>query len=60
MPATGRFGKNSNTNKKQTVLSKILRFFEKFFGIKSDLKLWVKVKEDWRNRQGIIHTLGLD
>ena len=33
---------------------------EKFFGIKSDLKLWVKVKEDWRNRQGIIHTLGLD
>ena len=33
---------------------------EKFFGIKTDLKLWVKVKEDWRNRQGIIHTLGLD
>lgn len=33
---------------------------EKFFGIKSNLKLWVKVKEDWRNREGIIHTLGLD
>lgn len=33
---------------------------EAFFGIKVSLKLWVKVKEDWRNRQGIIHTLGLD
>ncbi len=33
---------------------------ENFFGIKVSLKLWVKVKEDWRNRQGIIHTLGLD
>lgn len=33
---------------------------ERFFGIRSSLKLWVKVKEDWRNRQGIIHTFGLD
>ena len=33
---------------------------EKFFGIKTDLKLWVKVKEDWRNRQDLIHTFGLD
>ena len=33
---------------------------EKFFGIKASVKLWVKVKEDWRNRQGIIHTFGLD
>ena len=33
---------------------------EKFYGIRADLKLWVKVKEDWRNRQGIIHTFGLD
>ena len=33
---------------------------EKFFGIKASLKLWVKVKEDWRNRQGLIHTFGLD
>lgn len=32
MPATGRFG-NNNINKKQTVISKILTFFEKFFGI---------------------------
>ncbi len=33
---------------------------EKFYGIKASLKLWVKVKEDWRNRQGLIHGFGLD
>lgn len=33
---------------------------ENFFGIKTDLKLWVKVKEDWRNRQNLIHSFGLD
>lgn len=33
---------------------------EEFFGIRASVKLWVKVKEDWRNRQGIIHTFGLD
>ena len=33
---------------------------EKFFGIKASVKLWVKVKEDWRNRQGLIHTFGLE
>ena len=33
---------------------------EKFFGIRASVKLWVKVKEDWRNRQGLIHTFGLD
>ncbi len=33
---------------------------ERFFGIKANVKLWVKVKEDWRNRQGLIHTFGLD
>ena len=33
---------------------------ERFFGTKCSVKLWVKVKEDWRNRSGIIHTLGLD
>ncbi len=36
------------------------RDIEEFFGIKASLKLWVKVKEDWRNRQGLIHTFGLD
>ncbi len=33
---------------------------EEFFGVKTSLKLWVKVKEDWRNRGGLIHTFGLD
>ena len=33
---------------------------EEFFGLKTNLKLWIKVKEDWRNRGGIIHSLGLD
>ena len=33
---------------------------ERFYGIKASVKLWVKVKEDWRNRRGIIHGFGLD
>ena len=33
---------------------------EDFFKVKVSLKLWVKVKEDWRNREGIIRSLGLD
>ena len=33
---------------------------EDFFATKVSLKLWVKVKENWRNREGIIHALGLD
>ena len=36
------------------------RDIEAFFGIKASVKLWVKVKEDWRNRQGLILTFGLD
>ena len=33
---------------------------EKFFGCKINLQCWVKVKEDWRNREGLIHNFGLD
>lgn len=33
---------------------------EGFFDIKVNLQCWVKVKEDWRNREGIIHNFGLD
>ena len=33
---------------------------EDFFDIKINLKCWVKVKEDWRNREGLIHNFGLD
>lgn len=32
---------------------------EKFFMIKTNLQLWVKVKEDWRNREGLIKNFGL-
>ncbi|MBR4122855.1 MAG: GTPase Era [Clostridia bacterium] len=51
-------GKGGETLKK--VGSMARRDIEEFFGIKANLKLWVKVKEDWRNRQGLIHTYGLD
>lgn len=33
---------------------------ESFFGCKINLQCWVKVKEGWRNREGIIHNFGLD
>lgn len=33
---------------------------ENFFDIKVNLRCWVKVKEDWRNREGLIHNFGLD
>lgn len=32
---------------------------EKFFQIKVNLQCWVKVKEGWRNREGIIRNFGL-
>ena len=36
------------------------RDLEKFFDCRINLKCWVKVKEDWRNREGLIHNFGLD
>lgn len=33
---------------------------ENFFCCKVNLQCWVKVKEGWRNREGIIHNFGLD
>lgn len=33
---------------------------ECFFDCKVNLQCWVKVKEDWRNREGLIHNFGLD
>ena len=36
------------------------RDIEEFFGCKCSLKLWVKVKEGWRNNPSTIHNLGLD
>ena len=32
---------------------------EDFFRIKVNLQCWVKVKEDWRNREGLIRSFGL-
>lgn len=50
--------------KKGAMLKKISTFarqdLENFFQIKVNLKTWVKVKEDWRNREGLIHNFGLD
>ena len=31
---------------------------EKLFGVKVNLQCWVKVKEDWRNRQGFLGSIG--
>lgn len=33
---------------------------EEFFRIRVNLQLWVKVKEDWRNREGLIKNFGLN
>lgn len=50
--------------KKGAMLKKISTYarqdLEGFFGIKVNLQTWVKVKEDWRNREGLIHNFGLD
>ena len=50
--------------KKGGMLKKISTFarqdLEAFFDIKINLQTWVKVKEDWRNREGLIHNFGLD
>ncbi len=51
-------GKNGATLKRIGTMAR--HDIEAFFGIKANVKLWVKVKEDWRNRQGLIHTFGLD
>lgn len=33
---------------------------ENFFQCRINLQCWVKVKEGWRNREGLIHNFGLD
>ena len=51
-------GKNGATLKK--IGSQAREDIERFFGIKANLKIWIKVKEGWRNNRGMIHTLGLE
>ena len=50
-------GKGGNMLKK--IGSDAREELEKFFEIKVNLKLWVKVKEGWRNREGMIRNFGL-
>lgn len=51
-------GKNGDMLKKISTAAR--RELEKFFDIQVNLKCWVKVKEDWRNREGLIKNFGLD
>ncbi len=51
-------GKGGNMLKKISTYAR--QDMEKFFDCKINLKCWVKVKEGWRNREGLIHNFGLD
>ena len=51
-------GKNGAMLKNIGTLAR--RDIEEFFGCKVNLKLWVKVRKDWRDRGGLIHSFGLD
>ena len=50
-------GKNGAMLKKVGSLAR--EELENFFQIKVNLQCWVKVKKDWRNREGIIKNFGL-
>lgn len=50
-------GKGGSMLKKAASLSR--RELEGFFDIKVNLQCWVKVKEDWRNKEGVIRSFGL-
>lgn len=51
-------GKNGAMLKKVGSLARV--DMERFFDCKVNLQIWVKVKEDWRNRSGILHSFGFD
>lgn len=51
-------GKGGSMLKKIGTLAR--KDIEDFYGIRASVKIWVKTKEDWRNRQNLIHTFGLD
>jgi len=44
--------------KLKTVASEARIDMEAFFDIKVNLQCWVKVKEDWRNREGLMRNFG--
>ncbi len=51
-------GKNGAMLKK--VSTRAREDMERFFQCRINLHCWVKVKEGWRNREGLIHNFGLD
>ncbi len=51
-------GKKGETLK--TISTRAREDMEKFFSCRINLQCWIKVKEDWRNREGLIHNFGLD
>ena len=51
-------GKKGDMLKKISTRARI--DMENFFCCKINLQCWVKVKEDWRNREGLIRNFGLD
>lgn len=51
-------GKNGSMLKKISTYAR--QDMERFFDCRINLKCWVKVKEGWRNREGLIHNFGLD
>ena len=50
--------------KKGVMLKKISTYarqdMENFFGCKVNLKTWIKVKEDWRNKENLMRSFGFD
>ena len=44
----------------RTIGSEARADIERLLGTKVNLKLWVKVREDWRNRAGDLRTLGYE
>lgn len=50
-------GKGGAMLKKASTMARLE--LEDFFQIKVNLKCWVKVKEDWRNRENLIRSFGL-
>ena len=51
-------GKNGAMLKKVSTYAR--QDMEKFFGCHINLQCWVKVKEGWRDREGLIRNFGLD
>ncbi|MEG1179336.1 MAG: GTPase Era, partial [Oscillospiraceae bacterium] len=51
-------GKNGAMLKKVSTYAR--QDMEEFFECHINLQCWVKVKEGWRNRDGLIHNFGLD